>query len=69
MSIPLLYLCQHGVEAPVQRIYQTPSLDILRKWDRLILGISTEPVFFLVILVVFDDSDTPDCLTVTEPKL
>lgn len=59
---------EHG--APVAKLdHQTPSFDIFRKWDNVIFGTSTTPIFFFFILVVFNESVSLVSDSVTDTKL
>lgn len=49
--------------------YQLPSLDIFRKWERVMLGSTGEPFFFFFIVVTFEASIPFPSVAVTESKL
>lgn len=49
--------------------YHIPSLDIFKKWDRVMFGSSGKTLFFFFIFVIFKDSESFDSVTVTETKL
>lgn len=63
-----LYL-HTSIGDPSHWSYQTPSLDIFKKLERVIFGSSTAAIFFFFIFVIFNEPPSFDSVSVTEAKL